>query len=368
MSINLKSNEFYLMGGDFGSGFLRLEDGFFTKDKSAINSSKLIHCNIVKDEHKTTQSGMGRIAGGIIGGALLGPIGAIGGLLSGGKKNIDQTIVMCTFDDNRTFIAETTQIGAANLLRISEINKLNKSNLKNITDVAVNIDLSDQYECPECAELVKIKAKKCKHCGSELNFINPAQVEGIKKSENNIFSKFILDYKSQVADCFFESEEEIERVIKAWLNYVNLSGNKLSTYEIKEKLSKEFGCKVGDIDRLAYFLMPLSQVVDKCSDNMMSEPHVEKADHINKELLLKILIKYFNYKNELTTLERDEIRDLIIKDFMSSNELIFDKFAINSILRGIPSALRSNPYYLIEDFLISVDPEVRKKKIKKSKD
>lgn len=367
MSINLKANEFYLMGGDFGSGFLRLEDGFFIKDKIAINSSRLIHCNIVKDEHKTTQSGIGRIAGGIIGGALLGPIGAIGGLLSGGKKKIDQTIVMCTFDDNRTFIAETTQVDAANLQRISEINKLKKSNFKNTLVDNINVELSDQYECPECAELVKIKAKKCKHCGAELNYLNIVRVEEVKKSENNNFSKFILDYKGQVADGFFAEDKLIEQAIEKWFLYETSSKVEDDTYKIKEKLVKDFNCKKIDIDKLAYCVMHLNKVIDRCKGNMIKESHIESSDYISPDLIYEILIKFFNYKNEFPELERDQIRDLIIKDLMFSKELVFNKYAMSSVLRGIPSVFRNNPCYLIEDFLISVDLEIRKKKVRKTK-
>jgi predicted RNA-binding Zn-ribbon protein involved in translation (DUF1610 family) len=367
MSINLNANEFYLMGGDFGSGYLRLEDGFFIKDKIAINSSRLIHCNIVKDEHITTQSGMGRIAGGIIGGALLGPIGAIGGLLSGGKKKIDQTIVMCTFDDNRTFIAETTQVDAANLQRISEINKLKKSNFKNTLDDNINVELSNQYECPECAELVKIKAKKCKHCGAELNYIKIVQVEEVKKSENNNFSKFILDYKDQVADCFFEEDDLIEEAIKKWFLYESSSKVEDNTYEIKEKLLKDFNCKNIDIDKLAYCVMHLNKVIDRCSGNMIKESHVKSVDYIDHDFMYEILIKYFSYKNEFPDLERDQIRDLIIKDWKVSNELVLDKYALGSFFRGIPSVFRINPSYLIENYLIAVNLEIRKKKVRKPK-
>ena len=75
-----------------------------------IMLSDLSGSSVVSDKHETSYTGVGRVAGGILGAALLGPIGAAGGLLAGGKTRVDETIILCCLFDGRTFTGEVSQL------------------------------------------------------------------------------------------------------------------------------------------------------------------------------------------------------------------------------------------------------------------
>lgn len=157
--------------GDLDHGMWGLAEHLMAKEDQVIMLDLLQSCSLVSDRHEAYQTGMGRVAGGIIGAALLGPIGAAGGLLAGGKRRIDETIVLCRLFDGRTFTAECSPLTAAKLNQISNINQLNQTSIarnQNIQNSRFVSDSVDTVECPMCAENIKRKAKICRFCGYKI--------------------------------------------------------------------------------------------------------------------------------------------------------------------------------------------------------
>ena len=159
----LKDNEFFVTDGSVGTGIWTLTDGMFSHFGSVSFDSKLIaSCELVSDFHGTKQSGTGQIAGGLLGMAIAGPLGAIGGLMTGGKSKVDETVIYCSLSDGRTFKAKSTPTGYAMLRTVVQQN--------NARPTVVHAskgseDAGDSKECPNCAETVKAKARQCRFCG-----------------------------------------------------------------------------------------------------------------------------------------------------------------------------------------------------------
>ena len=246
----MKDDEYWVMSGDLETGTWRLSKDIFTNGTTGIKLAKLTSCTIVKDEHTTTQSGSGRIAGGILGAALLGPIGALGGLLSGGKKRIDQTIVHCGFDDDRSFTAESTQVGAANLVRFSQQN-LNRTRIAtHEASTAVARISDDQIECPQCAELVKRKAKICRFCGTSLtgsDSSSPA-VEQRSGSFHGPYSRFLADYRSQVKDSPFSTDQSVVGIFDE-IRTMQDADPEAGLYKSQQRLAKKLDVSTLDLEK-----------------------------------------------------------------------------------------------------------------------
>jgi len=166
--MSFPENALMVRSGDIERGMWGLAETLIAKGDEVIQLDCLQTCTIVSDRHETVQTGMGRISGGIIGGVLLGPIGAAGGLLTGGKRKIDETIILCRLFDNRSFTAECSQLTAAKLTQIANINQAGRTKeTPNTPSDPIRVEVSsteDVIECPICAEYIKRKAKVCRFC------------------------------------------------------------------------------------------------------------------------------------------------------------------------------------------------------------
>lgn len=162
-------NALLIKDGDLNLGPWGFAANFISQGDTLVELDLLQSCTLVSDRHEAYQTGIGRVAGGIIGAALLGPIGAAGGLLAGGKRRIDETIILCKLFDGRTFTAECSQLTAAKFSQIANSNVIAKATTNRQNDVVVTqqqtVATDDTFECPMCAELIKTKAKICRFCG-----------------------------------------------------------------------------------------------------------------------------------------------------------------------------------------------------------
>ena len=196
-------NTVLVQTGDIEKGGWRLYESGLLKGYERIFLDQFHQCSIVSDRHESQQSGVGRVAGGIIGAALLGPIGAIGGLMSGGKKRIDETIILCKLDNGKTFSAECTPLTAAKLIQICSSNNAQK---QSNTTVAINevskspeiLSESDSRECPMCAETIKAKAKLCRFCGYRIEDDSEKVFKSLKNDPDN---EIVLVLNEQINIC-----------------------------------------------------------------------------------------------------------------------------------------------------------------------
>jgi hypothetical protein len=366
MTLNLGDTQYWLKSGDFETGIWSLKDGFLENGKNTINISNLLYCKFVKDEHSTSQSGIGRIAGGIIGGVLLGPVGAIGGLLSGGRKRIDETIIICAFSDQKSFIAESTQVGAAHLIRIAEIN-LRGSQNASINNNNYSSELSEeQYECPECAEVIKKKAKICRYCGAQVNFkFDTTETASKDIGEIDCFKYFISDYKSQVENFCFKDEEAIKKIIRSWFNIEKEAVD--SSDEIKKILSKEFNVKISNIDELAHSVVFIPALIDSCYERMKKNSTPSDAE-LKIEFVEFFLFAYLKEIQSRSIPERNHsnneaISEVISKLFFNKKHISIDHWTVRAVLRSIPmkyySLITKHPFYIIENFIVLIDEKSR---------
>lgn len=377
----MKDDEYWVKSGDLETGTWRLSKDVFTNGKTAIRLTKLTSCTIVKDEHTTTQSGSGRIAGGILGAALLGPIGAIGGLLSGGRKRIDETIIHCGFDDDRSFTANSTQIGAANLVRIAHQNSGRAPILKAEQSLSSG---GDTIECPQCAELIKRKAKICRFCGFTLTTIELSEPsladpnDTAQTAEGASYSRFVADYRKQVVDSVFSNDNDIVKIVKELV--AELKRNpRTYLYVPSSNIAKRFGVTSRDIEKITNKLVTMEEIVSTCIEKRdMSSPFIEIDPFIDLnsktiEQLVEIvsevrLDRKFNnfdeeakaFSEEMTRRTEIVIRTPDIRDMQHSFYYLVQP-------RNNPA-----PFYVIDNALVFIDPDLRKKKSRakavKSKD
>jgi hypothetical protein len=168
-------NIIYVNSGGIDAGAWVLSGDQIERNGKILFLKELVTCTVVSDKHETHQTFVGRIAGGILGAAILGPIGAAGGLLTGGKTRIDETVILCLLADGRSFSATVSQLTSAKLQQLSQRNAITYGQSQSqapssLSDTVIGIDCaSDSVECPMCAETIKAKAKICRYCGFKLH-------------------------------------------------------------------------------------------------------------------------------------------------------------------------------------------------------
>lgn len=179
-------------GSAFPSGLYRLEDGILSGSGVLVNLvEQLASVQIISSVDQLNRTYSGTLASGVVGFALLGPLGAVGGMLVGGrKKHIQSTISMGVLDDGRFFLVDGTPSNFAALTALAST----RNKRVNIIDATAtkNIQLSsathsevipvekklqkksviklkpDERKFPNCFEVVKRAAIKCKHCKSNI--------------------------------------------------------------------------------------------------------------------------------------------------------------------------------------------------------
>ena len=125
-----------------GKGELRYD----FKYKHILMLNQIVSVDILTEENK--KHVLGTITGAGVGLVVLGPLGAVVGLLTGGNKK--EVAIAVKLKDGRHFIARCN----------------NKTYTMLLPYVAKNTESisEDTKECPMCAETVKAKAKICRFC------------------------------------------------------------------------------------------------------------------------------------------------------------------------------------------------------------
>jgi hypothetical protein len=115
------------------------------KYKYTIDLNTIQSLDVITEENK--KKVLGTITGAGAGMLLLGPLGAVAGMLLGGNKKLVSMAIK--LQDGRNFVATCTAKTHLMLLPYVKTNSV--------------ID-NDTKECPMCAETVKKKAKICRYC------------------------------------------------------------------------------------------------------------------------------------------------------------------------------------------------------------
>jgi len=158
-------NKIIVHGGDIPK-----DTYFIENDKiNGLNlKNMLIELDILDSINMSERTYSGTFASGLVGYALLGPLGGIGGMLVGGsKKKTNNIVFACGLTNGITFIAESDHETFSYLKSIFSKNSQDKQ-LESERQKLLN-EISDEKECPQCAETIKLKAKVCRFCGYEFS-------------------------------------------------------------------------------------------------------------------------------------------------------------------------------------------------------
>jgi len=249
----------YVKSGDIELGMWGIAKDLMAINESVIWLEDLLQCTPVSDRHEEYQTGVGRLAGGILGGVLLGPIGAVGGILVGGQTKIDETIVFCTLADGRTFSGEVSQLTSARLQQIAsrnaKLNLVSPSLSQPVSDLAPSVS-GLETECPMCAELIKAKAKICRYCGYKIfeekeKFLLSLQSNSLVESTFNVRDG-IQSFRSSSALESSVSDEVIVEILECFSRLRKSFPEKnyrLLADEVKTELNIEFKTLINEIVR-----------------------------------------------------------------------------------------------------------------------
>lgn len=134
---------------------------FNNKMEYIIDLNSVTTIEIITEENKKKVAGT--MAGGAAGLLLLGPLGAIGGLLLGGNKKLVNIAV--SLNDGRYFVATCTTKTHLALLKYAGKGGSTIPPPQQISPSQESTTADDSKECPMCAETIKKKAKICRFCG-----------------------------------------------------------------------------------------------------------------------------------------------------------------------------------------------------------
>lgn len=134
-----------------------------------IFNRKIVSVEILSATTDSRKSASSTLLRGAVGGALLGPVGALAGGLSGKNKNTDKTTFLITYDDGYTM----TQTVQNNGVQFNMYMKLVNENKKKENYANLEDNINDKYE----------KAKKLK----ELLDSNLITQEEFEKERQKIF-------------------------------------------------------------------------------------------------------------------------------------------------------------------------------------
>lgn len=164
-----KMGHIKIHAGDFqGSKTAIFSNGFFTFETAGSISGSLIESLDIASEENIKKMG-GAIGWGIVGGIALGGIGAIAGLLAGGRKK-DVTFV-CRFKDGRRLLATTDsktyiQIQAACFDTIAHAPLVTDPQHRQKQQPSTNT-VSRFEKCTKCGKNVFRNVEQCPHCGKK---------------------------------------------------------------------------------------------------------------------------------------------------------------------------------------------------------
>ena len=168
------------------NGTYYLKDEIFFTDNCLILLKSINECRLISETHSIDQSTKGKLAGGILGLAVAGPLGAVAGLIVGGKKNIDEIDFFCKLDDGRSFVARCNSSEYSEFQTQFSLNNKKESFEEKIAseDISLNSNIKEQKNCPSCDEIIKLNARKCRFCDHKFNLV-----------EGPIFESGFLDFK-----------------------------------------------------------------------------------------------------------------------------------------------------------------------------
>ncbi len=258
--MSFPENALLIKDGDLSLGPWGFAANFISQGDKLVELDLLQSCTVVSDKHEAYQTGIGRLAGGILGAALLGPIGAAGGLLAGGKRRIDETIILCRLFDGRTFTAECSQLTAAKFSQIANANLMAKTSANRQADIVVTqpqISTSDDtIECPMCAEFIKSKAKICRYCGYKVVEERETRIAKITSDADtdqiHSLGDLYLKYIENVGYEDVFSESDVRLILNAFIKIH--SDKKEETYRnvvdlIREDLGLKYKTHLLDLSR-----------------------------------------------------------------------------------------------------------------------
>lgn len=165
------NGDFKIHGGDFISGIVDTNQyvyGFFLlKVKGKLFREKIPISFVMNLEIATEESVKklgGTLGWGLVGGALLGPLGLLVGLLAGGKRN-DVTFI-CIFRDGRKFIA-TVSLKLYKLIMGDWLSSRVSKSYSNLSDnqYASRNEKNDDVDSSR-SEKIQRDIVVCKKCGA----------------------------------------------------------------------------------------------------------------------------------------------------------------------------------------------------------
>lgn len=193
------------------SGTYHLQDSLFTRTGGFLLTSSFISCELLGEMRSTEHTNSGRLAGGVLGLAVAGPLGALAGLMTGGKKTIDETDFFCELDDGRSFVAKCNGAAYSKFKAVVATNNAERrrdaivaasesavaiaSQLSTTKELTHTSPDNSQKDCPSCAESVKFRARNCRYCGHKFELVTGQK-----------FGTGFSDFKKHF-DCYpFDSE------------------------------------------------------------------------------------------------------------------------------------------------------------------
>lgn len=209
---SLKDIRFDVLSETVPSGTYHLQDSLFIQTGSSfLFTSSFISCELLGEVRSTEHTNSGRLAGGVLGLAVAGPLGALAGLMTGGKLTVDETEFFCELDDGRSFVAKCNGAAYTKFKAAVAVNNAERRRDAIVAASASTVVIAQQLEatkelsqavpdtcqkdCPSCAESVKFRARNCRYCGHKFDLV-------MGQKFGNGFS----DFKEYFVTYPFESE------------------------------------------------------------------------------------------------------------------------------------------------------------------
>ena len=274
----------------------------------------------------------GTAAAGIVGGVLAGPLGAIGGMIFGGRKrHVSDITVACSLRGGQSFVLQ----GSYDLL--STLQGFQVSTQQDVAHHAGQLGVRPGHSKPE----LRNQSKSEDHQVTDTN---------------STYGNFINAYRRDVKNSPFVNDKEIIDILEK-LSEMTHSDPQGSVADHQKTLAKQLGVPILDLNKLYADSESFERIFIRAKARCPSF----SIDDLNEDVVNTVLKILSDIRFNSLSESWDEEKPLVM-DELRKLQIDIRPLFITLSHSGLNVSHRENPFFIINGNILYVDPAIRMKR------